>query len=115
VLGGVIALLGFALLQWAQNALGSNWSDQPRIIEDQRLIVVGPYQMIRHPMYTAFLLVLGSILLISANWLVGGLWISMTSLDAYSRIRNEEAKLLNTFGEEYRSYQDKTGLLLPRF
>jgi protein-S-isoprenylcysteine O-methyltransferase Ste14 len=106
-------MAGFGLLQWSHAALGRNWSDHPRIIEGQRLVVSGPYRWIRHPMYTSFLLILGSIILLSANWLVGELWILTTALDATSRIRYEEAKLLNTFGNQYRAYQKLTGLFLP--
>src|SRR5688572_13337499 len=64
-----IALAGFALLQWAQNTLGKSWSDTPRMIKEQALVTSGPYKLIRHPIYTAFLLILGSTLFISANWL----------------------------------------------
>ena len=113
-LGVAAAVGGFALLQWAQTTLGRNWSDTPRITRDQALVTHGPYQWIRHPIYTAFLLILGSSLLIAANWLVGGLWIVMTAADAYGRIRFEEEKLLAQFGEAYRDYQARTGRLLPR-
>jgi protein-S-isoprenylcysteine O-methyltransferase Ste14 len=46
---------------------------------------------------------------------VGGLWIAAVSSDAVIRIRYEEAAMLNKFGEEYREYQHRTGLFLPRF
>jgi len=53
-----MALLGFALLQWAQNTMGKNWSDTPRMMKGQALVTSGPYRWIRHPIYTAFLLIL---------------------------------------------------------
>ena len=109
-----IALLGFALLQWAQNTLGQNWSDAPKLVSDQAMVARGPYAWARHPIYTAFLLILGSLLLISANWLVGGLWLVSTSLDIAARIRAEEKLLLGRFGEPYRAYMQRTGRLLPR-
>lgn len=112
--GVVIALLGFALLQWAQNTLGKNWSDTPRLIKEQSLITSGPYQFIRHPIYTAFLLILGSTLLISANWLIGLAWIGMTVLEVASRIGFEENLMLEYFGDQYREYMKRTGRLLPR-
>ena len=108
-----IALAGFALLQWSQNTLGKNWSDTPRMIKEQSLITSGPYQFIRHPIYTAFLLILGSTFLISANWLIGFAWIGMTVLEVVSRIRFEESLMLEYFGEEYREYMKRTGRLLP--
>jgi protein-S-isoprenylcysteine O-methyltransferase Ste14 len=102
-------------LEWSHHALGQNWSDQPRITETQQLVQTGPYRWVRHPIYSAFLLILGSTLFITANWLVGGLWIAAVSSDAVIRIRYEEAAMLNKFGEEYREYQHRTGLFLPRF
>jgi len=109
-----VALLGFAVLQWAQNTLGKNWSDTPRMIKEQSLITSGPYQFIRHPIYTAFLLILGSTLLISANWLIGAAWIGMTVLEVVSRIGFEENLMLEYFGDQYREYMKRTGKLLPK-
>jgi protein-S-isoprenylcysteine O-methyltransferase Ste14 len=112
--GGVgAALLGFALLQWAQNTLGKNWSDTPRMIHEQQLVTSGPYRWVRHPIYTAFLLILGSTLFISGNWLVGLAWTGMTGLEVASRIRFEEDLMLEYFGEPYREYMRRTGRLLP--
>jgi len=109
-----IALFGFAMLQWAQNTLGRNWSDTPRMLKGQSLITSGPYQFIRHPIYTAFLLIMGSTLFISANWLVGLSWMGMTFLEISSRIGFEESLMLEYFGDQYREYMKRTGRLLPR-
>ncbi len=113
--GGIgMALLGFALLQWAQNTLGKNWSDTPRMIKEQSLITSGPYQYIRHPIYTAFLLILGSTFFSAANWLIGLAWIGMTALEVASRIGFEENLMLEYFGDQYREYMKRTGRLLPK-
>jgi protein-S-isoprenylcysteine O-methyltransferase Ste14 len=109
-----LALLGFALLQWAQNTLGKNWSDMPRMIKEQSLVTSGPYRFIRHPIYTAFVLILGSTLLISANWLIGLAWLGMTILELGSRIQFEEGLMLEYFGAQYREYMKHTGRLLPK-
>ena len=109
-----MAVFGFALLQWAQNTLGNNWSDTPRMLKEQTLITSGPYQSIRHPIYTAFLLIMGSTLFISANWLIGLSWIGMTVLEIASRIGFEETLMLEYFGDQYRDYMKSTGRLLPK-
>jgi protein-S-isoprenylcysteine O-methyltransferase Ste14 len=113
-LGVAVALGGFALLQWSQQSLGMNWSDAPKLLEGQEMIASGPYRWIRHPIYAAFLLILGSLLLISANWFVGAMWIGMTSLDVASRMNAEEAMMLGQFGERYQAYMRRTGRLFPR-
>jgi protein-S-isoprenylcysteine O-methyltransferase Ste14 len=109
-----IALAGFALLQWAQITLGRSWSDTPRMMKGQALITSGPYQFIRHPIYTAFILILGSTFFISANWFIGLTWAGMTVLDITSRIGFEESLMVEYFGDQYREYMKKTGRLLPK-
>jgi protein-S-isoprenylcysteine O-methyltransferase Ste14 len=109
-----IALAGFVLLQWAQNTLGKNWSDIPRMMKEQQLITSGPYQWIRHPIYTAFLLILGATLFISANWLIGLSFIGMTALEIASRIGFEESLMIEYFEDEYREYMKRTGRILPK-
>ena len=109
-----LAILGFAMLQWAQVSLGKSWSDTPRMLKGQSLITDGPYRFIRHPIYTAFILILGSMLFITSNWLIGLCWAGMTILEASSRIKFEEALMLEYFGDEYRQYMKRTGRLLPK-
>lgn len=113
--GAALALAGFALLQWAHVALSRNWSDQPRLLQGQMLVTDGPYRWIRHPIYTAFLLILSAPLFLSANWLVGSLWIAATALEISGRVRYEEKLLADTFGGDYQAYAARTGRLLPRF
>ena len=112
--GVAIALFGFGLLQWSQSTLGKNWSDTPRMMKTQTLITSGPYHYIRHPIYTAFILILGSTLFISANWLIGLAWIGMTLFEVVSRIFFEESLMIEYFGDEYHEYMKKTGQLLPK-
>lgn len=109
-----IALAGFALLQWAQVTLANSWSDTPRMLKEQSLITSGPYRLIRHPIYTAFILILSSTLFISSNWLIGLGWSGMTILETVSRIGFEESLMIEYFGDQYRDYMKKTGLLLPK-
>lgn len=108
------ALAGFALLQWSQNTLGENWSDNPRMIKGQGLVTNGPYRFIRHPIYTAVYLILGSTFFLSANWLIGLAWIGMNALEVTSRIHYEESLMLEFFGDQYREYMKKTGRLFPK-
>lgn len=112
--GAGIALAGFALLQWAQSTLADSWSDTPRMMKEQSLITSGVYQYVRHPIYSAFILTLGSTLLISSNWLIGLCWLGMTVMEVISRIEFEEALMIEFFGEPYREYMNKTGRLFPK-
>lgn len=112
--GVALALAGFGLLQWSHRALGRNWSDAPRLLRQQSFVSDGPYRRIRHPIYTAFLMILGATLFISANWFIGLAWIGMTSLEVASRMRFEEEIMAERFGDDYIAYMNRTGRLLPR-
>jgi protein-S-isoprenylcysteine O-methyltransferase Ste14 len=114
-LGLLIAVVGFALMEWSQRALASNWSDAPVHLKNHTLTTSGPFRWIRHPIYTAFLLILSAPLLLSANWLVGLSWIAATALDIAARVRAEEAMLGAQFGPAYHKYANNTGRLLPKF
>ena len=111
--GLITAAGGFILLQSAHHALGRNWSDVPGVQTGHTLVTDGPYRAIRHPIYTAFLLILGSPLLLSANWFVGGLWLLTTAIETTVRVPAEEALMTEKFGEAYTRYRQRTGALLP--
>ncbi len=109
-----VAVAAFALLEWAQRALGRNWSLRVQVLEEHQLVTRGPYRWVRHPMYTAGLLASASVLLLSANWLVGGSWLLMHGWQFALRIPLEEALMTEQFGDAYRHYARTTGRLLPR-
>lgn len=109
-----VALAGFVLLHRSQRAVGSNWSESPRLLHGQVLVMEGPYRSVRHPIYTAFLFILAAPFLLSANWFIGSAWLVMTGLYVFSRIRTEEDLMMSRFGDRYRRYKTVTGALLPR-
>lgn len=77
------------------------------------MVINGPYQWIRHPIYSSFLLILGSTFLISANWFIGGSWIMMMALDISVRINSEEELQISRYGDQYRDYMTRTGRIFP--
>ena len=48
----------------------------------------------------------------SANWFVGLTWLAL-DIVAASRASQEEAALIEKFGDEYRAYMQRTGRFLP--
>jgi protein-S-isoprenylcysteine O-methyltransferase Ste14 len=112
--GLALAVAAFALLQWAQSALGRSWSLRVQLLKEHELVVRGPYRRVRHPMYTAGLLASVSVLLLSANWLVGGSWLVMCVWQFALRIPLEENLMTEQFGDAYRQYTRTSGRLIPR-
>ncbi len=110
-----LVLIAFAtvFLAWIQYTLGANFSPLVRIKSDQQLIIAGPYRWVRHPMYTAIAMLSISLLLMTANWFVGGAWLLCTALVMFVRTPGEERVLLEAFGDQYRDYMRSTPRFVP--
>ena len=111
--GVALGIVSLPLLIWVHHTLGQHWSTNLRLREGHRLVTIGPYRWIRHPMYTVLLSFFIGLALVSATWLVV-LLVVASFLVLNSRIGVEEQMMGERFGEEYRSYKECTGRLLPR-
>jgi protein-S-isoprenylcysteine O-methyltransferase Ste14 len=112
LVGLVLTVLGLLLAIWARVVLGGNWSGSVTFKEDHELIVRGPYALVRHPIYTALLLMyLGTELAIGT---VGGLvgW-PIFFLSFWIKFRQEEALMIAHFGEQYSVYRKRVRALIP--
>jgi protein-S-isoprenylcysteine O-methyltransferase Ste14 len=112
--GAALFAIGAALVAWINYHLGANFSGTLVLRDGHQLIQSGPYRLVRHPMYTSFLVMLTGMLLLSANWFIGGGGILFILLLMAVRTPREERMLLAHFGEEYRAYMARTGRYLPR-
>ena len=113
-IGAVVGTVGAALLLWTYAVLGRNFFGGVKIRSGHELVQSGPYRWVRHPTYSAFLLLGVGFLLLSADWLVDGAWLAGTALVLASRLRPEESMLEEQFGAAYTAYRDRTGRLWPR-
>jgi protein-S-isoprenylcysteine O-methyltransferase Ste14 len=104
---------GIGLRYWANRVLGRFYTRTLRVADDQRVVERGPYRIIRHPGYSAALLLWAGAGLASVNWILA-LILMVVMLGSYSyRIRCEEAMLLATLGLQYQNYRDRTWKLAP--
>jgi protein-S-isoprenylcysteine O-methyltransferase Ste14 len=75
-----------------------------------RLMVRGPYRWVRHPLYTFCLLMIWSYPDLTADRLVFNiLWTAWIVVGTVL----EERDLVDSFGEEYRNYQNRAPMLIP--
>ncbi len=112
---GVILILPALLVFWRSHAdLGLNWSPSLEIRTEHKLITNGIFGYIRHPMYASqWIWVIAQPLLLQ-NWIAGFLNLLVFVVFYTLRVRAEEKMMLDTFGEEYREYMNKTGALFPK-
>jgi protein-S-isoprenylcysteine O-methyltransferase Ste14 len=113
VLGAILAVSGALITAWAMATIPS-LSAGHYVLPGQEVVASGPYARLRHPMYFAvFLIWLGlaaafsslSTFLVAIFYVIPGYWM-------YAR--SEERMMLEQFGEPYRRYQAKTGMLFPK-
>jgi protein-S-isoprenylcysteine O-methyltransferase len=114
-LGLFLASVGVALRYTSIRALGHFFTYELRIEPGHRLVQHGPYRFIRHPGYAGVLLLLAGLPLIfqNQNW-YGFLWLGLVCGSfMIVRIPQEEAMLIEAFGDEYRAYIKCTKRLIP--
>ena len=112
--GAVITCGGISVFGWTHQTLGVNWTAILALSEKHELITSGPYYHVRHPMYTSFFIIGLGFLFLSANWLIGVIYIGTLSLMYIVRVSAEEKMMMDRFGDRYRQYMKTTGRLLPR-
>ncbi len=112
--GILLGLGSFILYTWAQDVLGKAWSPHLQMRQQHLFITSGPYVCIRHPIYTAYLIFMTGIALLTANWFFIGL-LAVSIVVFALRIPKEEMMLIEAFGAQYAEYIRRTGGLLPKF
>lgn len=111
--GFFLSAAALPLLVWMFRSLGNNITDTVQTRQNAQLVTNGPYRWIRHPLYTFGTLFFVGLTLMSANALIllfGAVALTILAL----RTPIEEARLIETFGDEYRAYMDRTGRFVPR-
>ena len=111
--GGLVVVLGgLALAFWARATLGRNWSATITLKENHTLVQTGPYRSIRHPIYTAILLMfLGSAI---AYGTAGALLaFPIAAVGFLIKARHEEALMQQHFPDVYPEYRLRTRMLVP--
>jgi protein-S-isoprenylcysteine O-methyltransferase Ste14 len=117
--GLVLGLFSILLNAWSHRTLsqrlGEDFDPALRLLKVPSLVKEGPYARIRHPIYLAFLLMQISVLLLTANWLIGLSGIAIILSVIAIRVPEEEKILMEQFGDEYGNYRKRTGSMFPKF
>lgn len=113
VVGAVLAASGGVLAFVAMRTLGRALTPTPVPIEGAGLRTDGPYRVVRHPIYSALLLItLG--FLVAVGSLAGWVWGLVIVGFFWSKSRWEDSLLRRTYPGEWDAWASRTGALLPR-
>ena len=111
---GAVAMVAGATLRWRSLlALGQHFHRNVQVLHDQDLVTTGPYRRLRHPSYTAALLLFGGIGLGQAN--IASVAVAFVlPAAAYSyRIAVEETEMRRVLGVRYEQFASTRQRLIP--
>ena len=112
-IGISLILLGSLLRRYCWRTLGEYFTGDVRARSDQPVIDTGPYKLVRHPSYTAGMMMFIGIGLSLGSWLSLALLTVATIATYVYRVVVEERALLETIGEPYRVYCGERKRFIP--
>jgi protein-S-isoprenylcysteine O-methyltransferase Ste14 len=112
---GMLSLAAGGLLRWhCRRMLGRHFTGAVKVVPDQPVIERGAYRLVRHPSYTAGMLVMLGFGFALTNWVALPLVVLLTAAAYARRVQAEERALLETLGEPYRQYMQRTKRFIPK-
>ena len=93
--------------------LGASFTTAVVVVREQMIIQRGAYRWVRHPSYTGALLIYAGLGLALGNWISMAVVTTMVLASFAYRVRVEERALLETLGEPYRAYMQRTKRFIP--
>ena len=111
-MGAAITAIGLLFAVWARRYLGGNWSQSVTVKSGHELITSGPYALVRHPIYTGFLLGFAGSALARGEWR-GLLAVILLFSVLWHKLKLEEKWMSAHFGVSYESYARRVSALLP--
>ncbi len=109
--GVSLIIIGLLLNLWARLHLGHFYSERSKPLHDHGLIDTGPYGYIRHPLYGAYFLMAGGILLV--NPAVPTLLVAVYAAGNFYKTAKKEEALMTETVTGYREYMENTGRFFP--
>jgi len=115
-LGGITIAMALASV-WMVNAaireLGTHWALAARLVEGHKLIMSGPYRLVRNPIYTGMLGMLIATGLAVTKWQALLAAIAVFLAGTWLRVRVEERLLRGQFGAEFDEYTRRVPAVIP--
>ncbi|MCU1636903.1 MAG: isoprenylcysteine carboxyl methyltransferase [Cryobacterium sp.] len=109
-----VALFGIALTVLTQSAMGDSWRIGVDDTERTKLVINGPFAVVRNPIFSAMLLTGAGLALMAPNAVSLAGWLALfVAVNLQVRLV-EEPYLLDTHTDAYVAYASRTGRFLPR-
>lgn len=112
-IGLLMLIAGTVLRRLCFRILGASFTGEVRVRPDQQVVSAGPYRWIRHPSYTAGILMITGTAVAMGSWIGSAIALVLTILGYAYRVRVEERALTATLGENYKAYALRTKRFIP--
>ena len=110
---GLIVYLCFSWIQiWAYKSLGQSYSQEIVVFKDHKLAEKGPFKFIRHPQYLSQMLVDLGGAAATLSYILLPLAVIQIPILIF-RALFEEKLLSKHFKEEFETYKQKRGFIIP--
>lgn len=113
--GQIVAVIGLLIGLWQtgiNDFLGfSQLYGVPNQLKSETMVASGLYRCVRHPLYTAGLIFIWLMPVMTSNLFTLNLCLTLYIIVG---IYFEERKLVRDFGDSYASYRRSTPMLIPR-
>ena len=110
----LVVAAGVGWCFWARFHLGRLWSAQVTRKTAHRVVDTGPYRLVRHPIYTGFIVIYAGLAILTATG-AGIVGFAMMTAGLWLKARVEEQFLCEELGAAvYGSYKARTPMLVPR-
>jgi protein-S-isoprenylcysteine O-methyltransferase Ste14 len=111
----LILIGGISFSCWARLHLGRHWSPDVARKEAHDIVDTGPYRLVRHPIYTGFIVGYVGLTVLCATWLAL-LAVALLIFGLWLKARAEEQFLIEELGTTaYGDYRARTPMFVPNF
>ena len=111
--GLALLVAGSLLRQHCFRMLGRSFTAAVVVVKEQTIVERGAYRWIRHPSYTGGVLMYAGIALALGNWISLVVVLVMVLGSYLYRVHVEERALIETLGQPYREYMQRTRRFIP--
>lgn len=112
-IGMVFLVAGAVLRRLCFRALGAAFTGEVRVRPEQQIVRTGPYRWVRHPAYTAGILMTVGVATALGSWIGVAIAFVLVVIGYAYRVRVEENALTSTLGDAYREYAAGTKRFIP--
>ena len=110
---GILAIVAVILSWTSVRHLGRQFRVHAGLYHDHELVRTGPYAIVRHPIYSSLLAILGSTLFLLTPWGWAVVALILFVAGTEIRVRTEDRLLASRFGTEFTAYQRAVSAYIP--